>query len=87
MAEHAPICSHALWCSDLHSSASSTPTLPQHMPTPTRMHLQAASDVYSPISGEVVETNQALVDEPAKASDLPDLAPSKHAALAATSCP
>lgn len=28
--------------------------------------VQAASDVYSPISGEVVEINSALVDEPAK---------------------
>lgn len=27
--------------------------------------LQAASDVYSPVSGEVVEINSALVDEPA----------------------
>jgi hypothetical protein len=31
-------------------------------------YVQAASDVYSPISGEVVEINQALVDEPAKVS-------------------
>jgi hypothetical protein len=30
------------------------------------LHLQAASDVYSPVSGEVVEINSALVDEPAK---------------------
>ncbi len=28
--------------------------------------LQAASDVYSPVSGEVVESNQALADEPGK---------------------
>ena len=28
--------------------------------------LQAASDVYSPVSGEVLESNQALADEPAK---------------------
>ena len=27
--------------------------------------VKAASDVYAPISGEVVETNQAIVDEPA----------------------
>lgn len=32
--------------------------------------LQAASDVYSPVSGEVVEVNQALVDEPAKVRHL-----------------
>ena len=30
--------------------------------------VQAASDVYSPVSGEVVEINGALVDEPAKVS-------------------
>ena len=28
--------------------------------------MQAASDVYSPISGEVVESNQGLADEPGK---------------------
>ena len=28
--------------------------------------LQAASDVYSPVSGEVLESNQALADEPGK---------------------
>ena len=28
--------------------------------------VQAASDVYSPISGEVVESNQGLADEPGK---------------------
>jgi glycine cleavage system H protein len=27
---------------------------------------KAASDVYTPISGEVVETNQAIVDDPGK---------------------
>lgn len=27
--------------------------------------VKAASDVYAPITGEVVETNQAIVDEPA----------------------
>lgn len=31
-------------------------------------YLQAASDVYSPITGEVTEVNEALVDEPAKVS-------------------
>ena len=30
--------------------------------------LQAASDVYSPISGEVLEVNQALADKPATVS-------------------
>ncbi len=28
--------------------------------------VKAASDVYAPISGEIVEVNQAIVDEPAK---------------------
>lgn len=28
--------------------------------------MQAASDVYSPISGEVVEVNSSLVDDPSK---------------------
>ena len=28
--------------------------------------VKAASDVYAPISGEVVEVNQAIVDDPAK---------------------
>ena len=27
---------------------------------------KAASDVYTPVSGEVVDTNQAIVDDPAK---------------------
>ena len=30
--------------------------------------LQAASDVYAPISGEVLEVNEALADEPALVS-------------------
>ena len=30
------------------------------------MNVQAASDVYSPISGEVLESNQGLADEPGK---------------------
>ena len=30
--------------------------------------VKAASDVYSPLSGEVVEVNQAIVDEPALVS-------------------
>lgn len=32
------------------------------------MYPQAASDVYMPISGEVVEVNQALSDKPALVS-------------------
>lgn len=32
------------------------------------MRLQAASDVYSPVSGEVLEVNGALVDKPATVS-------------------
>ena len=32
--------------------------------------VKAASDVYSPISGEVVEINEELVDEPAKVRGL-----------------
>lgn len=32
--------------------------------------VQAASDVYSPISGEVLEVNSVLVDEPAKVSGI-----------------
>ncbi len=31
--------------------------------------VKAASDVYAPISGEVVEANGAIVDEPAKVND------------------
>ena len=34
--------------------------------------VKAASDVYAPIDGEVVETNQALVDEPALANSDPE---------------
>ncbi|KAK9845604.1 hypothetical protein WJX84_010535, partial [Apatococcus fuscideae] len=33
--------------------------------------VKAASDVYSPISGEVTEVNEALVDEPAKVNSDP----------------
>jgi len=33
--------------------------------------VKAASDVYAPISGEIVEANQAIVDEPAKVSEDP----------------
>lgn len=31
--------------------------------------VKAASDVYAPISGEVIEVNQAIVDEPAKVNE------------------
>ena len=33
--------------------------------------VKAASDVYAPISGEVVEVNPAIVDEPAKVNEAP----------------
>ena len=31
--------------------------------------VKAASDVYAPISGEIAEVNQAIVDEPAKVNE------------------
>ncbi|GGC97056.1 glycine cleavage system protein GcvH [Aquisalinus flavus] len=34
--------------------------------------VKAASDVYAPISGEIVEVNNDIVDEPAKVNDDPD---------------
>ncbi len=34
--------------------------------------VKAASDVYAPISGEVVEANQAIVDDPAKVNGDPE---------------
>ncbi|MEO1250760.1 MAG: glycine cleavage system protein GcvH [Pseudomonadota bacterium] len=34
--------------------------------------VKAASDVYAPISGEVIEANTALVDEPAKVNEDPE---------------
>ena len=34
--------------------------------------VKAASDVYSPVSGEIVEGNQALVDEPALVNSDPE---------------
>jgi len=34
--------------------------------------VKAASDVYAPIGGEVIESNQALVDEPALANSDPE---------------
>lgn len=33
--------------------------------------VKAASDVYAPISGEIVDANQAIVDEPAKVNEDP----------------
>ncbi|MEL6212763.1 MAG: glycine cleavage system protein GcvH [Pseudomonadota bacterium] len=33
--------------------------------------VKAASDVYAPISGEIVEVNAAIVDEPAKVNEDP----------------
>lgn len=34
--------------------------------------VKAASDVYAPIAGEIVEINQAIVDEPAKINEDPE---------------
>ena len=34
---------------------------------------KAASDVYTPVSGEVVDTNQSIVDDPAKINVIEDL--------------
>ena len=34
--------------------------------------VKAASDVYAPISGEIVEINNGIVDEPAKVNEDPD---------------
>ena len=33
---------------------------------------KAASDVYTPVSGEVVDINQAIVDDPSKINDDPE---------------
>ena len=33
---------------------------------------KAASDVYTPVSGEVVESNQSIVDDPSKINSDPD---------------
>lgn len=33
--------------------------------------VKAASDVYAPLSGEVIDVNQAIVDDPAKVNDDP----------------
>ena len=34
--------------------------------------VKAASDVYTPVSGEVVDTNQVIVDDPAKINEDPE---------------
>ena len=34
--------------------------------------VKAASEIYAPVSGEVVEANQALADEPAKVNEAPE---------------
>jgi len=34
--------------------------------------VKAASDVYAPVSGEVTESNSAIVDEPAKVNEDPE---------------
>ncbi|HEX5008604.1 MAG TPA: glycine cleavage system protein GcvH [Hyphomonadaceae bacterium] len=34
--------------------------------------VKAASDVYAPVSGEVVDANSAIVDEPAKVNEDPE---------------
>ena len=33
---------------------------------------KAASDVYTPVSGEVIDTNQAIVDDPSKINEDPE---------------
>ena len=33
---------------------------------------KAASDVYTPVSGDVVDTNQSIVDDPAKINEDPE---------------
>jgi glycine cleavage system H protein len=38
----------------------------QHTDMAVVESVKAASDVYAPISGEIVEANQAIVDDPAK---------------------
>lgn len=34
--------------------------------------VKAASEIYAPVSGEIVEANTALVDEPAKLNEAPE---------------
>ena len=33
---------------------------------------KAASDVYTPVSGEITETNQSIVDDPSKINEDPE---------------
>ena len=33
---------------------------------------KAASDIYTPVSGEIIENNQAIVDDPAKVNSNPE---------------
>ena len=33
---------------------------------------KAASDVYTPVSGEIIDTNQTIVDDPAKINEDPE---------------
>lgn len=46
-------------------------TFAQHAEMAVVESVKAASDVYAPISGEIVEINQAIVDEPAKVNEDP----------------
>lgn len=34
--------------------------------------VKAASDIYAPVDGEILEANEALVDEPAKVNESPE---------------
>jgi glycine cleavage system H protein len=43
----------------------------QHAEMAVVESVKAASDVYAPISGEIVAVNQAIVDEPAKVNEDP----------------
>ena len=43
----------------------------QHAEMAVVESVKAASDVYAPISGEIVEINQSIVDEPAKVNEDP----------------
>ena len=43
----------------------------QHAEMAVVESVKAASDVYAPISGEIVEVNQSIVDEPAKVNEDP----------------
>lgn len=43
----------------------------QHKPFGVIESVKTASDLFAPVSGEVAEINQAVVDEPAKVNDSP----------------